>query len=109
MQGQATIHEIAEIDVTPGTESDFEAAVAAAAPAFRAATGCHGLRLVRSVEHPSRFRLVVTWETVEHHTELFRQSDGFKKWRELAGPFFASPPRVEHVVTRMDFDWVKAG
>lgn len=103
------IHEIAEIDVTPGSEAEFEAAVVAATPAFLAAKGCHGLRLERSIEHPARFRLVVAWETVEDHTEVFRSSDGFKKWRELAGPFFASPPRVEHVETRLDCDWVKAG
>jgi len=97
------IHEIAEIEVTPGSEGDFEAAVAAAGPVFLAAQGCHGLRLERCIEVPARYRLVVAWDTVEDHTEVFRQSDGFKRWRELAGPYFASPPRVEHVEARFEF------
>lgn len=40
---------------------------------------------------------MVRWETVEHHTVTFRDSEGFAKWRALAGPHFAAPPQVEHV------------
>ncbi|MGI6873332.1 MULTISPECIES: antibiotic biosynthesis monooxygenase family protein [Amycolatopsis] len=91
------VTEIAHIRVRPGAEAAFEAAVAEAVPLFRAAEGCHGVRLVRSVEVPSLYRLLVEWETVEHHTVTFRGSAGFARWRELAGPHFAAPPEVEHV------------
>ena len=91
------ITEIALIEVTPGDEAAFEAAVATAVPLFETAEGCHGVQLRRSVEFPSRYRLVVDWETVEHHTVIFRGSAAFARWRELAGPFFAAPPQVEHV------------
>jgi heme-degrading monooxygenase HmoA len=96
------IHEIAEIDITPGSEEAFEKAVAAAAPFFREARGCLGLKLHRSVEFPSRYRLIVAWETVEDHTVGFRESAGFQQWRALAGPHFATPPRVEHVEVVLD-------
>ncbi|MEU7467678.1 antibiotic biosynthesis monooxygenase [Streptomyces sp. NPDC044984] len=62
-----------------------------------AADGCDGVDLHRSVEHPTRYRLMVRWETVEHHTVTFRASEGFARWRALAGPHFAAPPQVEHV------------
>ncbi|MGW7339943.1 antibiotic biosynthesis monooxygenase family protein [Streptomyces sp. NPDC054808] len=91
------ITEIARIDIHPGQEREFEAAVAKALPHFLAADGCDGVDLYRSVEHPSRYRLMVRWETVEHHTVTFRDSEGFAKWRALAGPHFAAPPQVEHV------------
>jgi len=39
------ITEIAQIDVKPGMEKDFEAGVAKAAPVFKRAKGCHGLTL----------------------------------------------------------------
>jgi quinol monooxygenase YgiN len=91
------ITEIAQIEVHPGHEQEFEAAVAQALPYFLAADGCDGVDLHRSVEHPSRYRLMVRWETVEHHTVTFRGSEGFAKWRALAGPYFAAPPQVEHV------------
>ncbi|CAL9318336.1 antibiotic biosynthesis monooxygenase [Streptomyces sp. DH-12] len=91
------ITEIAQIEIHPGQEQQFEEAVAKALPYFLAADGCDGVDLHRSVEHPSRYRLMVRWETVEHHTVTFRASEGFAKWRTLAGPHFATPPQVEHV------------
>jgi quinol monooxygenase YgiN len=91
------ITEIAQIEVRPGSEEEFEKAVAEALPIFLAADGCDGVDLTRSVEEPSRYRLMVRWETVEHHTVTFRESAGFTRWRALAGPYFAAAPQVEHV------------
>jgi heme-degrading monooxygenase HmoA len=92
------IHEVAEITVKPGEEADFENGVAQAAPLFLRAKGCHGLNLQRVVENPSVYRLLVQWETIEHHTMDFRNSDDFQEWRRLVGPFFANPPVVTHTV-----------
>ncbi|MEU4896006.1 antibiotic biosynthesis monooxygenase family protein [Streptomyces sp. NPDC044780] len=91
------ITEIAQIEVRPGSEEEFEKAVTEALPLFLAADGCDGVDLHRGVEQPSRYRLMVRWETVEHHTVTFRESEGFARWRALAGPYFAAPPQVEHV------------
>jgi len=88
--------EIAQIEVKAGEEAAFEAAVDKAVPLFKSSRGCKGMRLHRSVEHPSRYRLVVDWETVEDHTVHFRGSENFLEWRRLVGPHFASPPVVEH-------------
>ena len=89
--------EIAQIDVKPGMEAEFEAGVAKAAPLFRRAKGCTAMVLQRSVEKPTGYRLFVTWETVENHTVDFRGSPDFAEWRKLVGHCFASPPEVEHV------------
>ena len=91
------ILEIAQIDVKPGMESEFEAGVKAAAPVFQRAKGCAGMTLQRSHEMPSRYRLFVQWQTLENHTVDFRNSADFQEWRKLVGHFFASPPNVEHV------------
>lgn len=90
------ITEIAFITIDPARADAFEAAVASAASAFRAAEGCHGMTLERVVEDPTQYRLRVLWESVDHHMVTFRNSDGFQTWRGLAGPFFAAPPRIEH-------------
>ncbi len=90
------ITEIATIAIDPTTAAAFEAAVAEAAPHFRAAEGCHGFTLDRCIEEPARYFLRVEWESVDHHMVRFRASEGFQKWRTLAGPFFAAPPIVEH-------------
>ena len=89
--------EIAQIDVKPGMESEFEAGVTKAAPLFKRAKGCQGMELQRSVEKPSRFRLLVQWDTLENHTVDFRGSADFQEWRKLVGHCFAAPPEVEHV------------
>ena len=92
------VTEIAQIDVKPGMESEFEAGVAKAAPLFQRAKGCRALELQRSVEKPSRYRLFVQWETLEDHTVAFRGSDDFQEWRRLVAHCFERPPEVEHTV-----------
>ena len=99
------IHEIAEIDVTPGDEAAFEAAVAEAVPHFRNAVGCRSIALNRSIESPERYRLVVGWDSVDDHVIGFRESAGFQAWRGLVGRYFAKPPRVEHVASVIEEDW----
>ena len=93
------IHEIAQITIKPGMESQFEDGVAQAKPLFLRARGCHGMNLQRSIEQPSQYALVVAWETVEDHMVHFRESDDFQTWRKLVGDCFAAPPQVHHVNT----------
>lgn len=92
------IKELAEIDIRPGCEEAFEAAAHRARDLFLASKGCIAFRLHRSLEQPSRYRMFVEWETIEDHMIEFRNSEAFLEWRKLCGPFFQSPPRVEHLV-----------
>lgn len=91
------IHEVATLIIKPGSEPAFEAAVAQASPLFQQAPGALSLRLERSAENPSEYALTVGWASVEDHTEGFRNSDAFAKWRELVGPHFAEAPQVKHL------------
>lgn len=91
------IHEIAQIKIKPESQQAFEAGVAEAEQYFRVAKGCHSFRLERTIEDPLSYRLVVGWDTVEDHMVTFRATEGFARWRELAGPHFAEPPYVYHV------------
>jgi heme-degrading monooxygenase HmoA len=50
------ILEIAQIDVKPGMEAEFEAGVKKAAPIFKRAKGCKFMTLQRSHEVPQRYR-----------------------------------------------------
>lgn len=90
------ILEIAQIDVKPGLEAEFEANVAKAGPLFARAKGCRSMEMQRSIEKPERYRLFVIWETLEDHTVHFRGSDDFQEWRRLVRHCFATPPEVEH-------------
>lgn len=93
------IREIATLTIDPATAGAFEAAARQARPLFLAADGCRAMHLERVIETPGRYRLVVEWETVAHHTEIFRNSDAFREWRALAGPYFTAPPEVVHTET----------
>ena len=93
------ITEIAQIEVKPGTEKEFEAAVAKAKPLFLRAKGGKGIELHKSIEKPTRYRLVAKWDTLENHTVDFRGSEDYQAWRALVSPCFASPPEVEHTET----------
>ena len=66
-------------------------------PHIASTPGFLGARLTRSIESPSRFVLLIEWESVEAHNVGFRESDRFPLWRALIGPFFDGDPRVEHV------------
>jgi hypothetical protein len=59
------ILEIAQIDVKPGMEAEFEAGVAKAAPVFGRAKGCSGMALQRSIEKPVMRRPAA--RTSAHH------------------------------------------
>ena len=91
------ILEIAQIDIKPGMEKDFEAGVKSAGPIFKRAKGCEVMSLQRSHENPARCRLFVQWETLENHTKDFRELADFQEWRKLVAHYFAAPPNVEHV------------
>src|SRR3954454_16884175 len=106
MKGRAPmITEIAQIDIKPGSENEFEAAIARAEPIFRRCKGWKSFELHRSIEKPSRYRLHIRWETLENHTGDFRGSENFNQWRALGGPHFAPPPEVEHTNTVASCEW----
>ena len=89
------IMELVIADVQPGSEAAFEAGAAAAKPIFLNTESCHSFVVRRSIEKPSRYHLHIEWDSVEAH-EHFRTTDGFRRWRELVGVYFAGPPVVEH-------------
>ena len=91
------ILEIAQIDVKPGMESEYEAGIRKAIPLFQRAKGCKSLSVQRSIEKPSRYRIIVQWDTLESHTVGFRGSNDFQEFRKLVGHCFAGPPEVEHM------------
>ena len=91
------ITEIAQIEVKPGMDAEFEKGVKQADPIFQRAKGCRSMEVRRSIEKPARYRLFVGWDTVENHTVDFRGSADFQEWRTRVGHCFASPPEVEHV------------
>lgn len=91
------ILEVADFSIHADKADEFAEAVRTAIPLVAGTPGFVSARLTRSHETPTRFVLLITWETIEAHTVGFRESADFTRWREIVGPFFAKPPYVEHV------------
>lgn len=87
--------EVALIDVAPGSEEAFREAFALGRPHLAQSAGCRTVRMTQGIETPTRFVLLVEWDSVEAH-EAFRASEAFPAWRGHVGPHFAAPPRIEH-------------
>lgn len=87
--------EVALMDVTAGTEAAFTADFHRGKVLLANAAGCRGVRMTHGIETPTRFVLLVEWDSVADH-EAFRAGDDFPRWRALVGPHFATPPHVEH-------------
>jgi heme-degrading monooxygenase HmoA len=88
--------EVANISVVPGSESEFITAYRGARQVLLDTPGCLSVRMTRGVESPSRFVLLVEWESVQAHEQNFRATERFGAWRAAIGPFFDGPPNVEH-------------
>jgi heme-degrading monooxygenase HmoA len=98
--------EVALIDVRPGQEEEFTDAYLAAREVLATTPGCRSVRMTRGIESPSRFVLLVEWDSVDAHEVNFRATERFTTWRGHIGPFFAAPPTVEHFA---DVDEAKIG
>ena len=92
----AGITEKAVLDVKPGREEEFERAFDEAKAIVASMPGFRSLRLLRCVESPSRYLLLVSWERLEDHTEGFRGAAGYEEWGRLLHHFYDPFPTVEH-------------
>lgn len=91
------ILELADIQIIPGKQAEFDVAIVhGVKDVISTAKGFRGYKINKGIESPERYVLMIFWDTLENHTVDFRESEAFKQWRAIVGPFFASPPQVEH-------------
>ncbi len=91
------ILEVADIRIDPERQAEFDAAIRQGVESVVShAKGYRGYQVQRCIETPGRYLLMISWETLENHTQDFRQGPLFPQWRAIVGPFFAQPPVVEH-------------
>ena len=89
--------ELADIRIHPGQQAAFDEAIQRGLrTVISRAQGFQGFKVNKGIESPERYVLQIFWATLENHTVDFRQSPLFAEWRAIVGPFFASPPVVEH-------------
>jgi heme-degrading monooxygenase HmoA len=67
-----------------------------AIPLISASPGFLGIDVRRNLKDANQFLLLVRWNRVEDHTEGFRKSDRYLKWKALLHNFYDPFPTVEH-------------
>jgi heme-degrading monooxygenase HmoA len=90
------ILEVATLNVTSGREAEFEGAFGEAKSLLFGFPGFIELELYRTIEFPNKYILLARWRKIEDHTEGFRGSAQFARWRELLQGFWDSLPEVVH-------------
>lgn len=96
MGSSSVILEHVVLPVIPGRESEFLDAFAQARPLIESSPGFLGLELHRGIERSHEFLMLVRWETLEAHTEGFRGSPAYVRWRGLLHHFYEPFPEVVH-------------
>ncbi len=90
------ILEVAILNVIQGQESNFQADFKKAQNIISSMSGYIEHELQQCIENSSRYILLVKWQTLEDHTEGFRQSDEYQEWKRLLHHYYNPFPQVEH-------------
>lgn len=90
------ILEVATLNIIPGQEPAFEANFRRAISILTRTSGYISHELRRSIEYPSRYILLIQWQTLEDHTIGFRGSPRYQEWKALLHHFYDPFPTVEH-------------
>lgn len=90
------ILEVAILNVKAGEEADFEATFAKAQSIIMGMDGYISHQLQRCLENPSRYVLLVNWQTLKDHTIGFRESKPYKVWKKSLHHYYEPFPTVEH-------------
>ncbi len=91
------ILEHVDIRINSGQQAAFDEAILRGVNTVIAhAKGFRGFKVNKCIESPERYILMLFWDSVDDHMVCFRQSPAFAEWRAIVGPFFASPPMMEH-------------
>jgi heme-degrading monooxygenase HmoA len=90
--------EVAILSVRLGRSEAFEAAFREAQRILAGSPGYRRHELRRCLENGDRYLLLVWWDTLASHTEGFRRSPEYARWRALLHHFYDPFPIVEHYV-----------
>lgn len=90
------ILESAYLNIKPDQISDFENAFKQASAIISSMDGYIEHTLHHCLEDDHLYLLLVKWETLEDHTEGFRGSDDYQKWKALLHHFYEPFPTVYH-------------
>ena len=90
--------EVAILYVKEDEEKEFESAFIKAKEIISASKGYIEHQLQKCIETKGKYILLVKWENLDDHTEGFRKSKIYEKWKKLLHHFYDPFPVVEHYI-----------
>jgi heme-degrading monooxygenase HmoA len=96
------VWEITEMQVAQGREDEFVHTFQSHLSIVKNAEGALDCKLLRGVDKEGAFLLLIEWQSVEHHTEVFTKSEGFTTLSTAVAPFLTAPPAVFHGAIVLD-------
>ena len=90
------ILEHAVLNVRSGQARQFEEAMRKARHIIEEVPGFQRMEVRACVETKERYLLLVWWRSLESHTQGFRGTPRYEKWRELLHNFYDPFPVVQH-------------
>jgi len=90
------ILEVAPLSIRPGQAEEFEDSFREAQSIIAAAPGYISHELLRCIEQPDQYVLLVRWESIEAHEQGFRNSPPYEKWKALLHHYYEPFPTVSH-------------
>lgn len=85
-----------DLTIDEARAADFEAAMAdKGVPILKAVPGALAVSFGRGVEHPTKFMLLVTWETMEAH-KAYNTTPACTALRQLIGGYAPVSAAMEH-------------
>lgn len=84
------------LNIKAQQSSEFEAAFKQAKEVIDPMDGLNAVQLIKHIDQPERYILMIFWDTIEHHQEGFRKSDAYLEWKALLHPFYDPMPTVEY-------------
>ncbi|HEX4851023.1 MAG TPA: antibiotic biosynthesis monooxygenase [Puia sp.] len=92
------ITELAILNVRENQSGEFENSFDQAQKIISKMNGYLGHELQKCVEEENKYVLIVRWEKLKDHTEGFRKSEEYKRWKDLLHHYYSPFPTVEHYV-----------
>lgn len=84
------------LSIKPNQSTAFEIAFKQAKDVIYPMAGLNAVQLIKKVDDPQRYILMIFWDSIEHHQQGFRQSQAYQVWKSLLHPFYDPMPDVEY-------------
>lgn len=94
------ITEVIRYKISPEEAERFEESYRKAEAILQKSPYCLGYQLLRGVEQPENWILLLQWDSVTGHEEGFRKEASFRDFLELVRPFLKQIEEMKHYEMR---------